>query len=301
MLKATRFFNRVLGRLTGLWRTERRLERVEKLLGEIRSHQLMNVGSLHESEFSIFSQRGEDGILDFLTRHVKISKKTFVEFGVEEYSESNTRFLLLSRNWSGLVMDGNPEYVRFIKSDPVCENYPLQVVEAFITKENINELLGSSGVTGEIGVLSIDIDGNDYWIWEAVHIVDPAIVVVEYNPRFQSSRASVVPYKSDFTRFEAHYSGLYYGASLRAIVMLGKKKGYAFVGCSRGGANAFFVRENLRPDNIPVMTVESGAVQSGFKTARDASGKPLYVQPEAEERLLEELLRTLPVVDLPAE
>lgn len=272
------------------------LHRVLEALGRIENRQLMNGrhDSIREYEFRVFSQWGEDGIIQFLIRNIAIRRKIFVEFGVENYVESNTRFLLVHNNWSGLVIDSNEDHIRYIRNDPIYWKHDLYAKCDFVDAENINEILASNGKTGDIGLLSIDVDGNDYWIWEAMDVVTPAIVVIEYNHRFGPDRAVTIPYDRRFLRRKAHYSNIYYGASLRALCLLGNRKGYAFVGCNSSGNNAFFVRKELKPDGIKEVAVEEGFVVGRFRESRDKKGQLLYLS-EAEEQ---EILSSLPLEEV---
>ena len=206
---------------------EERSKKIQEALGRIEGRQLRDLpaADIQGAEFRAFSQWGEDGILQHLLRHLPVSRKIFVEFGVENYTESNTRFLLTNNNWAGLVIDGSRENVEYIKKDEIYWRYNLKAENAFITKDNINDLIHRNGISGEIGLLSIDIDGNDYWVWEAINAVIPSVVVVEYNSRFGPERAVTVPYDPEFFRTTAHYSNIYYGASLAALCLLGKRKG----------------------------------------------------------------------------
>jgi hypothetical protein len=200
---------------------------------------------LRDVEFQVFSQFGDDGIIQYLISKLEIADTRFVEFGVENYTEANTRFLLIKDKWSGLVIDGNPDHVDYIRRDLVSAFYDLHAVESFITAENIDALITNAGFGGRVGLLSIDIDGMDYWVWEAITAVDAAIVVVEYNALLGPERSIVVPYKADFVRERAHASRLYWGASLAAFQNLATAKGYQFVGCNGNGNNAYFVRKDL--------------------------------------------------------
>lgn len=275
---------------------ERRLEYIQEALGRIETRQLDGEANLDLSsnEYRVFSQWGEDGIIQFLLRHVKVKRKIFVEFGVENYTESNTRFLLVNNNWAGLVMDASPDNISYIKNDSIYWRYNLKAAHAFITKDSINSLIVGNGIEGEIGLLSVDIDGNDYWVWQAINVVNPAIVIVEYNFRFGKDRAVTVPYAEDFDRSKAHHSMIYYGASLKALYHLAQQKGYAFVGCNSAGNNAFFVRKDLKPDGVRELTVEEGYVAAGFRESRDEKGRLLYLSLREEE----ELLSQLPVVEI---
>jgi len=267
------------------------LHRIQEALGRVANRQLMHArhDSLREYEFRVFSQWGEDGIIQFLIKNAAIQRNAFVEFGVENYVESNTRFLLVNNNWSGLVMDANENHIRYIKEDPIYWKYNLKAVCEFVHRENINPILAGNGMDGDIGLLSIDVDGNDYWIWEAIDVATPGIVVIEYNHRFGLERAVTVPYDRDFLRKKAHYSTIYYGASLRALCLLGNRKGYAFVGCNSAGNNAFFVRKDIKPYCIKEVTVEDGFVAGRFRESRDKNKRLLYLSGEEEREILSSL------------
>lgn len=231
---------------------------------------------LHQAEFKVFSQFGDDGIIQYLVHRLQPLPDTFVEFGVANYRESNTRFLLLNNNWRGLVLDGDENSINYIQQDGIYWRHTLTARRAFITRENINELLHEAGFAGEIGLLSIDIDGNDYWVWEKIAIVDPVIVIVEYNSVFGPNLAVAIPYEPQFARHQAHYSGQFWGASLQALTLLGGRKGYSLVGCNSAGNNAYFVRNNKVAD-LPVITVHEAFVEARFRDSRDEKGKLTYL------------------------
>ena len=222
------------------------LERLADLDGAIACRQtraLKAIRSLADVEFKVTSQFGEDGIIDWLIEHVPVAAERFIEFGVESYTEANTRFLLKQRNWKGLVIDRSPEYVRLIKADAISWRHDLRAITHFVTRENIDALFTREGFAGPIGLLSIDIDGMDYWVWERIEAVQPDIVVCEYNPMFGDLHPITVPHNPDFDRMKAHYSGCYFGASIAALVHLAARKGYSLVGTNTTGCNAFFVRD----------------------------------------------------------
>jgi len=261
---------------------EDRLQRMQEALGRIEARQLSQspVQSLIEAEFRVFSQGGEDGIIQNLISRLDIGRKIFVEFGVQNYVESNTRFLLINNNWSGLVIDGGEEYIQYIRNDPIYWRYNLKSECAFITKDNINSLIAKNGINGEIGLLSVDIDGNDYWVWEAIDVVQPVITVVEYNARFGAEISVAIPYSPNFVRAQAHPSMLYFGASLQALCHLGRRKGYAFVGCNSTGNNAFFVRRDRLPADLPELSAGDGYVRKQFRETRDSAGQLTFESPD---------------------
>lgn len=200
---------------------------------------------LSDAEFRVFSQWGEDGIVEWLVAQLDGISDRFVEFGVETFKEANCRFLLENRNWKGLVIDGSEANMRAMRNAPFYWMHDVMGVPAFVTAENINQLITDAGFAGELGILSVDIDGNDYWVWQAIECVNAAIVICEVNPALGDVHPVTVPYDPAFWRFNAHESGVYFGASIAALRHLAVKKGYTFVGTSLTGINAFFVRSDL--------------------------------------------------------
>ena len=248
--------------------------------------------SIKDAEFKLFSQFGDDGIIQYLISYVKPRVDTFVEFGVENYEEANTRFLLMNNNWKGLIIDGSSTLIESIKTSSFYWRYSLKAVASFITAENINQLLVSSGITGQIGLLSIDIDGNDYWVWKAITVVEADIVIIEYNSLFGSERSISIPYKPDFVREQIHYSYLYFGASLPALHSLATEKGYAFVGCNQAGNNAYFVKKE-KLNGLRAMSVQEGYVYSRFRESRNKESQMSFL--DGPERSA--LLAGLPVIN----
>jgi len=256
-----------------------KIDLIQQSLGRIESRQIANtnLGSINESEFKVYSQWGEDGIIQYILNHISINNKVFVEFGVEDYSESNTRFLLKNDNWSGLVLDGNKAHIEYIKNDTsVYWAHNLKAEHIFITKDNINSILLQNGIPEDLGLLSIDIDGNDYWIWDAINCINPRIVISEYNSLFGSLSKVSVPYSDSFVRNSAHFSNVYYGASLGALEFLAKKKGYSLIGTNMAGNNAFFVRNDLS-FNFKVLSVKEAFKAAQFREAKDIHGNLSYI------------------------
>ena len=268
-----------------------RLHKIQEALGRIESRQHENPwdGRLATREFRTFSQWGEDGIIQALIQTIEIRQKIFIEFGVTNYTESNTRFLLMNNQWKGLVIDGNAGHIDYIKRDPIYWQHNLKADCTFITRDNINDIFSSNGITGEIGLLSIDIDGNDYWIWKEITSVSPAIVVIEFNARFGRDRAVTVPYDPAFVRESAHYSNIYYGASLKALCLLGGEKGYAFVGTNTAGNNAFFVRRDLMKPPLREITFQEGFTKNQFSESRRPDGSLAFLTYEQECALMDNM------------
>jgi len=243
------------------------------------NRQISCIDDFAEVEFSAYSQWGEDGIIDWLISKLPMISKTFVEFGVEDYREANTRLLVQMRNWRGLVIDGSFRHINNIKRQDVSWRYQLDSVCEFVTRDNINDLIRNSFPSEEIGLISIDIDGNDYWVWQAISCAKPVIFIVEYNALLGDLIPLTVPYISDFDRTKAHYSNLYFGASLPALVSLGVDKGYTFVGTNTTGVNAFFVRNDF--SSVITESIRNiSTYPSLFREARGINGDLLYLSGE---------------------
>lgn len=234
------------------------------------------LADINKAEFKVFSQWGDDGIIQFLISYLDIKNKIFVEFGVENYLESNTRFLLLNNCWKGLVMDGSSDNINQIKNSNIYWQYHVEAQCQFITKENINTLISSYTKEQEIGLLVIDIDGNDYWIWKSIEVVQPIIVIVEYNSLFGNERTISIPYKADFNRTKAHFSNLYYGSSLPALVDLANQKGYALIACNNNGNNAYFVRKD-KMKQLKTLSINEAFKQASFRESRNDQNKLNYL------------------------
>ncbi|MDQ2082189.1 hypothetical protein RA307_18525 [Xanthobacteraceae bacterium Astr-EGSB] len=271
-------------------------ERALLLQGRALSNNLREtprVRNLGDVEFRVFSQWGEDGIIDWLVDQIALPNHRFVEFGVENFREANCRFLMQNRNWRGLVFDGSTENMKALRSERMFWMHDLTATTAFITADNINGLIEAAGFGGPLGILSIDIDGNDYWVWKAIDCVQPAIVICEYNAVLGDRFALTIPYAPDFQRLNAHPSGQYFGASILALRQLGEEKGYDLVGTNTNGVNAFFVRKDLAGQVLSRMD-EVRAFPSRHRDSRDETGALTFVG--GRKRI--ELIADMPVVDL---
>ena len=198
--------------------------------------------------YKVYSQNDEDGIINEIFKRIGTTDKTFVEFGVQDGLESNCHFLLFN-GWRGLWIDGSEENIKKLKEyfkKPISTQQ-LTAVNAFITVDNINELIGRNGFNGEIDLLSIDIDGNDYWIWQAIKCIQPRVVVIEYNAKFPPPCEWIMEYNPNHVWDESDK----YGASLKSLELLGDNLGYRLIGTNTCGVNAFFVRKELAKDLFP--------------------------------------------------
>jgi hypothetical protein len=193
-------------------------------------------------EYSSFSQNGEDGIIEEIFKRIGTTNRFFVEFGVETGIECNTVYLL-HKGWSGYWIDGNDSHVKSIKKNfsNIISSNRLKVTCDFITAENIEHLFKAADVPVELDLLSIDIDRNDYYVWDAIQSYFPRVVIIEYNAIFRPGCEFIVPYDAQVV-----WDGTSnFGASIESLYKLGLKKGYKLVACDFAGVNAFFVREDL--------------------------------------------------------
>ena len=244
----------------------------------IERNKSKKIEKIEDIEFKIFSQFGDDGIIQFLIDKLEIDYEyqNFIEFGVEDYSEANTKFLLLNNNWSGLILDSSNENIENIKKNNFFWKFDLEAIECFIKKENINSIITNSNIyKKKIGILSIDIDGNDYWVWKEINVIDPLIVIVEYNSSFGFEKKVSIPYNQSFERSKAHHSNLYWGASIEALKFLAAQKGYNFLTTNSAGNNAYFIKKNLF-DKIK-LNIKKNTYQSKFRESRDESGKKTFI------------------------
>lgn len=250
--------------------------------------------NLKDYEFKVFSQWGEDGIIQYLTQSIDIKNRTFIEFGVEDFFESNCRFLLMKDDWSGFVIDGSDDHINRLKNSYFYWKHDLTATCAFITKENIEEILKMSGFDEDLGILSIDLDGNDFFILEAINIYSPRILICEFNPIFGGTRKISIPYQANFYRRDVHYSNLYWGASLGAMTHLAKSKGYSLVGTNTASCNAFYVRNDLLNDKVNILYPEEAFTPSNYRESRDENGNLTFIG--TDKRL--DVIRGMPVLEV---
>lgn len=240
---------------------------VQRLLANQYREGLASTGAqipLSDTEFRCFSQNGEDGILLYLFSVIGTTCKRAIEIGAGDGLHCNTANLIIHHGWDALLIDGSASGIergrRFYAQCRDTNIWPPTLVHAWVTAENVNHLIRENGFAGEADLLSLDIDGMDYWILNAIDCVQPRVIVVEYQDILGPDRAVTVPYDS---RFFAHRDGPanapvdYSGASLPAFVKLARRRGYRLVGCQSYGFNAFFVRDDVAPDALPEIDVKS--------------------------------------------
>jgi hypothetical protein len=190
-------------------------------------------------ERKVHSQNGEDGIIREIFRRIGTTNRYFIEFGVESGVECNCARLVLEDGWRGLFIEGNP--AEFVKLDERFRPLGVTCVQTYVTSANIEQVFAEAGVPAEPDLLSIDIDGNDYWVWKAVENYRPRAVVLEYNGTYPVTRKWVMKEDPDYRWNRTNY----FGASLASFARLGRRKGYELVGTDSTGVNCFLVREDL--------------------------------------------------------
>lgn len=226
---------------------------------------------LKSMSFSVFSQWGEDGIIQYLLTQIPDIKKEFIEFGVEDYFESNTRFLLEKENWSGFVIDSSQTNMKRLKSHDISWKYSLKTSCSFITKSNILGLLEQSGFCPETGIISIDLDGNDWYVLnEIIKKWRPALFIVEYNNIFKHNPWTI-SYREDFDRSQAEYNVLY-GAGLNAFIHTFNQYDYRLVGTNMNNSNAFFVKNALLNSNLRNLAFDQTCFTTQFRESRSPRG-----------------------------
>lgn len=292
----TQVFRRLREALPRLANADRRLDEIKinqgRILGEL--HRAKDSLRLGDYEFKVFSQWGEDGILQHLTTRLEIPNRSFIEFGVEDFFESNCRFLMMKDLWRGFVIDGSAANIARLRRSYFYWMYPLESASSFITRENVAALMEQSGFGPDVGILSIDVDGVDYHLIEALGHMRAAIVIVEYNGLFGHERSVTVPYDPRFQRTKAHASNLYLGASLPAFVRLLDGRGYGLVGVNSMGSNAFFVRRELLNERVREIAVADCPPGPVFREARDEQGQLTLRSAHASR----DRIAKLPLVDL---
>ena len=224
--------------------------------------------SLNDTGFRVYSQFEEDGKLLFIFSVIGMNHKVFVEIGSDDGVNSNSANLYFNFGWHGLFIDGNPKSikrgVKFFNKYPHPWYYKPKFVCAKVTRENVNDLIEGAGYSGEIGLLSIDIDGNDYWVWDAITVIDPQVVIIETHNLFGMNNI-VVPYDPDYSYPGKHPD--YHGASPVAMNKLAHKKGYRLVGANELGFNFIFVKKGLADKELPEVSVESVLTHPSAKEA----------------------------------
>ncbi len=239
-----------------------------------------DINKLHDVDYKIFSQNGEDGILDYLLYQLKIEKPKFIEIGVGDYTESNTRFIFDRCSPKGAIIDCIDNFEERVKKKINLWRGELKIINNFVNSENINEIMKDTDCTTDLDIFSLDIDGIDYWILEKLPKDFSKIAVIEFNPIFGSSLKVSVPNKNNFERKKYHYSNLCFGMSLQAAIKIMDDKNFYFVGTNLLRNNAFFISKNYDKEkyfnNLKINNIDN-SVDANFTESRDVDGNLNYL------------------------
>ena len=242
-----------------------------------------NIKNLEEVDYKIYSQNGEDGILDYLLTRLKIEKPKFIEIGVGDYYESNTRFIFERTSCEGLIIDIIDDFKHKVEKNTNVWRGNLKILQKKINSENFLSIIEEHNFIQDIDLFSIDVDGIDYWILEKLPKKFCKIIVAEFNPYFGSELEVTVPNDPEFDRTKYHYSNLCFGASLRSIVELLTKKGFTFLGTNLFRNNVFFVNDDFKNElsiDFPETKDLSKYTNANFRESRDINNNKSFITPD---------------------
>ena len=242
-----------------------------------------NISNLNEVDFKVFSQNGEDGIIDYLLFSLQIEKAKFIEIGVGDYYESNTRFLFERSSGDGLIIDIIDNFQKRVEKNIRLWRGNLKILNRKIDSENILATLKEFNFFDNIDLFSIDVDGIDYWILEKMPKKFCKLIVAEYNPYFGSNLEISVPNDKNFDRSKYHHSNLCFGASLKSIINLLDRKGFVFLGTNLFKNNAFFVNSDFKDNlflEIPNNNELNSFTNASFRESRDINNKLNFIDPK---------------------
>ncbi len=207
-----------------------------------------DITSISDVDYKVYSQHGEDGIIDYILKKLSIEKPKFVEIGVGDYTECNTRFLFESRSAKGLIIDCLKNFKKKVSKNLRLWKGDLKMEETFVNSENIKKILKKHDFEKDIDFFSLDIDGIDYWIIKSLPSKFSKVAVIEYNPVFGYQHEITVPNINEFNRKSYHYSNLCFGMSLKALIKIMISKDFYFLGTNLRRNNAFFVSKDHNKD-----------------------------------------------------
>lgn len=244
---------------------------------------LENIKDIDQTNYKVFSQNGEDGIIQYLIKTLKLKHIKFVEIGTEDYTESNTRYIFHTMRCDGLIIDPLKNLDTLVKKNiPEFWKNNLKIINNFATPENINSLLEDSNFHNDIDLFSLDIDGIDYWIIKKLKKNISKIFIAEYNPYFGPDLEITIPNINNFNRTSYHYSNLCWGVSLKSLIKIMIEKNYTFVGSNDFLNNAFFVSN----DHIDKIKIKKPNLENLFeftnakyREGRDQIGNLTFIEP----------------------
>ena len=245
---------------------------------------------LWDAEVKVFSQNGEDGILNYICDVLDMGKPSVIEIGAGNFQECNTRYLAEHRSANVLAVDSRPDLQTTIELLPVSLKTNVLYQTCWVTTKNINQIIGKAkNLFGEVDILSLDIDGNDYWVLKEANLIGIKVIVVEFNPLLSRTLPVSVPRNEAFDRTTEHFSWLYYGANLQAFMYLLGERGFSFIGTSRHGSNAFFVAQEL--ENNFALNFKELALYTDVRSreSRGKTGELTFVSGQDRVKLIEEM------------
>jgi hypothetical protein len=225
-----------------------------------RSQKIVPYRDIRDAGFRTYSQFEEDGIILYVLTMIGLKTRRVVEICAGNGEECMATNLILNHGFEGFLFDGSLANVthaqEFFRSKKDCVLQQPIVRQAWITAEDINAILEQAGCIGEVDLLSLDIDGNDFWVWKAMKVIQPRLIVVETHNVAPSERSITIPYGADFD-YHKSPQGDFRGVSLLAMVRLCRQRGYRLIGAHRHGFNAFFLRDDAETEIFPEVSVES--------------------------------------------
>jgi hypothetical protein len=256
-----------------------------------------NIKKLSDVDYKIFSQNGEDGILDYILHQLNIDKPKFIEIGVGDYIEANTRFIFERCSPKGAIIDCMEDLEQKVKKNIKLWKGELKIINRVIDSNNIHEVMKQSNCSSNLDIFSLDIDGVDYWILDKLPENFSNIAILEYNPTFGSELEVSIPNIKNFDRTKYHYSNLCFGMSLKAAIKIMNKKNFYFLGSNLLKNNAFFVSNEFKKEkffkNLIIDRLED-STNSNFTESRDIVGNLNYL--DSKKRIKE--ISECEVVDL---
>ena len=237
--------------------------------------------SINDAEFKVFSQNGEDGIIDFLLNRASIENPRFVEIGTEDYNEANTRFIYESSNAKGMIIDDSLNLKELSKEIDLWKGRIIALKEK-VGSENIKLILEKNKFLDNIDLFSLDIDGIDYWILKELPEKISKIFVAEFNPVFGPNLEITTPNIKNFNRTKYHYSNLCWGMSLKALINMMNYKGFIFLGVNQLKNNAFFIVDDLKDNFLNIINnLNQNNLENftnhEFMESRDKNGDLTYL------------------------
>lgn len=259
---------------------------------------LNKIDDINQLNYKVFSQNGEDGIIQYLIKILKLNYVKFVEIGTQDYSESNTRYIFETMRCNGLIIDPLKNLDSLVKKNVLgFWKNNLNIINKFASPENINLILDSNNFQNDIDLFSLDIDGIDYWIIKKLKKNISKIFIAEYNPYFGPELEITVPNIKNFDRTSYHYSNLCWGVSLKSLIKIMIEKDFTFIGSNDLRNNAFFVSNdyiekiNLKKPNIENLFEFTNAT---YRESKDQIGNLTYIEPK---KILNEI-KDCEVIDL---